>query len=135
MQTLLKKFGFYKGAIDGSFGSQTHSALLSFQKAAGIKVDGYYGSQSQKTLADYNPKKPSIDLPTVVLRYGSKGEQVKKLQRALNALNFKCGAVDGSFGKATLDAVKRLQSVYTPYEIDGSVGPKTLKAMREQLSK
>src|SRR5690606_16791632 len=57
MQTLLKKFGFYKGAIDGSFGSQTNSALLSFQKAAGIKVDGYYGSQSQKTLAGYNPKK------------------------------------------------------------------------------
>lgn len=81
------------------------------------------------------PAKPSYSLPTGTYRYGSKGSAVSTIQKALNKLYFKCGAVDGSFGPQTLDALKRFQSVYTPYDVDGIYGVKTRTAMLKQLNK
>lgn len=48
IQTELSKRGYYKGKIDGIFGSGTLSAVKAFQKANGLKVDGIAGA---KTLA------------------------------------------------------------------------------------
>ncbi|MGI8314330.1 L,D-transpeptidase family protein [Halobacillus mangrovi] len=56
------------------------------------------------------------------LKYGSKGESVKILQRNLNI------SVDGSFGKQTLYAVKKFQKS-NGLIVDGIVGPKTRKAL------
>jgi N-acetylmuramoyl-L-alanine amidase len=50
---------------------------------------------------------------------------VKQLQRALNAVNFKVGSVDGIYGVQTKDAVRRFQLVYLPYDVDGIYGPQT----------
>jgi N-acetylmuramoyl-L-alanine amidase len=75
------------------------------------------------------PKKPQetykYPLPSGVLKRGAKGTGVKKLQNALNAVYFKCGSVDGLFGAQVEDALRRFQSVYLPYEVDGVYGPKT----------
>lgn len=43
VQTLLRKMGFYRGAIDGYFGSVTRQAVLDFQKEEKIKQDGVVG--------------------------------------------------------------------------------------------
>ena len=43
IQTRLKNWGYYKGAIDGIYGSATVSAVKSFQKSNGLKVDGIAG--------------------------------------------------------------------------------------------
>lgn len=48
MQTKLKRWGYYKGAVDGIFGSKTKAAVKSFQKKNGLVVDGIVG---KKTLA------------------------------------------------------------------------------------
>lgn len=48
IQTKLKNWGYYKGNVDGIYGSQTQSAVKAFQKKNGLKVDGIAGS---KTLA------------------------------------------------------------------------------------
>ena len=56
-----------------------------------------------------------------VLKKGSKGEQVKTLQRLLNAMGYNCGAVDGSFGSGTESAVKKYQKAYG-LSADGIVG-------------
>jgi len=48
IQTKLSNQGYYKGKIDGIFGSQTKSAVVSFQKAKGLTADGIAGP---KTLA------------------------------------------------------------------------------------
>ncbi len=43
IQTQLKKFGYYEGAIDGIYGSGTESAVKVFQRAEGLTVDGIVG--------------------------------------------------------------------------------------------
>lgn len=48
IQTKLKRWGYYKGAIDGIYGSQTLAAVKWFQSKNGLTVDGIAGP---KTLA------------------------------------------------------------------------------------
>ncbi|MBR2376795.1 MAG: spore cortex-lytic enzyme [Clostridia bacterium] len=48
VQQKLKNWGYYKGKVDGIYGSQTKSAVRLFQKRNGLKVDGIVGN---KTLA------------------------------------------------------------------------------------
>ena len=48
MQTKLKRWGYYKGTVDGIFGSKTKAAVKLFQKKNGLVVDGIVG---KKTLA------------------------------------------------------------------------------------
>lgn len=48
IQTRLKEWGYYDGAVDGIFGTQTRNAVIKFQKANGLGADGIVGS---KTLA------------------------------------------------------------------------------------
>ncbi|MBR0540853.1 MAG: spore cortex-lytic enzyme [Clostridia bacterium] len=48
IQTRLKKWGYYTGAVDGIFGTQTQKAVRYFQQKNGLAVDGIAGP---KTLA------------------------------------------------------------------------------------
>lgn len=67
-----------------------------------------------------------------VLRVGASGESVKELQTILNALGFKCGKVDGSFGPRTLSAVRLFQKNNPPLTIDGVVGAATWAVLDEK---
>ncbi|MGO1100523.1 N-acetylmuramoyl-L-alanine amidase [Priestia megaterium] len=71
------------------------------------------------------PPAEQYPLPNGILKQGDSGEAVKQLQRALNAVNFKVGSVDGIYGVQTKDAVRRFQLVYLPYDVDGIYGPQT----------
>jgi hypothetical protein len=44
LQFLLQRRGYQPGGIDGGFGLGTHNALVAFQRAAGLTVDGLAGS-------------------------------------------------------------------------------------------
>lgn len=90
----------------------------------------------------YTPKPETIKkqqseyeypLPSGILKNGDRGEQVKQLQSALNAINFKCGVVDGVFGIKTKYAIIRFQMVYLPFEVDGIYGPNTRKKIQAVL--
>ncbi len=48
IQSRLKEWGYYNGAVDGIFGTATKNAVIKFQKANGLVPDGIVGS---KTLA------------------------------------------------------------------------------------
>ncbi len=48
MQTKLKRWGYYTGAVDGIFGTNTRNAVIKFQKKNGLTADGIVG---KKTLA------------------------------------------------------------------------------------
>ncbi len=48
IQQKLKEWGYYKGEVDGVYGSKTQSAVRAFQKANGLTVDGIAG---EKTLS------------------------------------------------------------------------------------
>lgn len=63
-----------------------------------------------------------------MLRYGSEGPSVTKLQDQLRAAGFDPGASDGVFGSKTLAAVKAFQKA-KGLSVDGIVGPKTQGAL------
>ncbi|MBQ8741286.1 MAG: spore cortex-lytic enzyme [Clostridia bacterium] len=48
IQSALKDWGYYNGAVDGIFGTATRNAVIAFQKANGLTPDGIAGV---KTLA------------------------------------------------------------------------------------
>lgn len=78
------------------------------------------------TVADITPIIPDQALPklTRILRWGTKGEDVKALQAALNKLGFDAGDVDGEFENNTEAAVKAFQ-LKAGLMVDGEVGPMT----------
>ena len=43
VQRRLKQWGYYKGSVDGVFGTGTRSAVISFQKKNGLTADGVVG--------------------------------------------------------------------------------------------
>ena len=54
IQTKLKRWGYYKGNIDGIYGSQTLSAVKYFQKKNGLVVDGIAGTKTLNAMGIYN---------------------------------------------------------------------------------
>lgn len=52
----------------------------------------------------------TVNVTLSILKNGSSGEQVKTLQRLLNAMGYDCGEVDGKFGTNTGNGVKKFQA-------------------------
>lgn len=50
IQTKLKNWGYYTGAIDGVYGTGTFNAVKSFQQKNGLTADGIAGSQTLSAL-------------------------------------------------------------------------------------
>ena len=50
VQTRLKTWGYYKGAVDGIYGSQTVSAVKLFQKRNGLVADGIVGAKTASAI-------------------------------------------------------------------------------------
>ena len=92
---------------DGILGPGTEKAVRDFQKSAGLAVDGIAGPDTFAAL-DLNE--------LVLLRVGTRGETVKKLQGALGIV------ADGKFGPATEKAVKDFQAA-NGLDVDGLAGP------------
>ena len=57
IQTRLKSWGNYNGAVDGIYGSRTESAVKYFQRTNGLAVDGQAGDKTLAALGIY--EKPS----------------------------------------------------------------------------
>ncbi|MAQ18816.1 MAG: hypothetical protein CMN30_28970 [Sandaracinus sp.] len=66
-----------------------------------------------------------------LLKKGSKGEDVQKLQQQLEQLGYGVG-VDGDFGALTHWGVTNLQAMFG-YDVDGIVGPGTQKLIDAQV--
>ncbi|MBE5756938.1 MAG: spore cortex-lytic enzyme [Clostridiales bacterium] len=69
----------------------------------------------------------------VVLKQGSKGADVKKMQQKLKNWGYYKGSVDGIFGSKTKEAVKYFQR-RNGLVSDGIVGKKTLSALGMKVS-
>lgn len=98
---------------DGIFGPGTEKALREFQKSAGLAVDGLAGPDTFMAMGLEE---------LVLLRRGTRGETVKKLQAALGV------DADGQFGPGTEKAVKDFQAA-NGLKVDGLAGPETLARM------
>ena len=64
----------------------------------------------------------------VVLRKGSRGDDVKALQEKLTKLGYSCGTIDGAYGTQTYAAVMAFQGDHG-LEADGIAGEKTQTAL------
>lgn len=95
---------------DGQFGPKTEEALKAYQKEQGLAADGIAGPDTFAALGLYE---------LVLLKVGTSGETVKKLQIALDI------SADGKFGPGTRKAVKDYQAA-NGLAADGFAGPATL---------
>ena len=68
------------------------------------------------------------EVEAATLKQGSRGEEVKTLQRKLKNWGYYSGAVDGIFGAKTKEAVKYFQRK-NGLTVDGIAGAKTLAAL------
>ncbi len=66
-------------------------------------------------------------------KLGSKGDEVRRIQKKLKELGFYSGAVDGVYGSATKKAVTAFQK-NCGITADGIAGPKTLKFLGLEAS-
>lgn len=46
IQTKLKSLGYYKGSVDGIYGTGTKNAVIAFQRNCGLKTDGIAGPKT-----------------------------------------------------------------------------------------
>lgn len=71
---------------------------------------------------------PETTIPQGTYKYGSKGEDVKQIQRRLKTLGYYSGAIGGNYLTKTTEAVKAFQKV-AGLTVDGICGKKTLPAL------
>jgi peptidoglycan hydrolase-like protein with peptidoglycan-binding domain len=117
LQEALKALGYDPGPVDGVFATKTENAVKAFQQAREITVDGIVGRITWINIDEADQSEP-------VLRNGSAGLPVRRLQSRMSAVKFNTGGVDGRFGAQTEAAVKKLQQ-QAGIGVDGVVGPKT----------
>ena len=124
LQEKLNAKGFDSGNVDGIFGAKTYAAVTAFQKANSLGVDGIVGKLTWAKLYDATPVNVTPVTTQPMLRTGSRGDAVRKLQELLNALGYDCGSVDGIFGSKTYAAVLAFQKA-NGLAADGIVGSLT----------
>lgn len=92
----------------------------------GIQCDGKWVDPEPYLDKDYIEGEQTVNIAMSILKKGSKGEQVKTLQRLLICQGYDLGkyGADGSFGDATDGAVRAYQKA-NKLEVDGSVGQNT----------
>ncbi|WP_346885708.1 peptidoglycan-binding protein [Clostridium sp. UBA4395] len=123
---------------DSIFGVSTLDSVIQFQKKFGLDVDGIVGKQTwDKIYSVYKdiingsnkPEGDGYEYPGYILKQGSRGNVISKLQTYLSAIADKYPSikninVDGIFGKATNQAVIDFQKCFE-LNSDGIVGPLT----------
>jgi len=119
LQQALKTKGYFNATCTGYYGSITQNAVIRFQKDAGLAVDGIAGP---KTLAAVYRNASGI------LKYGSRGQEVTRLQDALRSKGYFSGNSTGYYGSITTQAVKAFQRD-AGLTVDGIAGPKTQAAL------
>ena len=134
LQQRLISLHYLTGSADGIYGTGTESAVKAFQKANGLTADGIAGSATQKKLYSSSAKAAATAKPTAtpkpdsaseVLRLGSTGDNVKKMQKRLVELGYLTSGVDGEFGLKTYSAVYAFQQ-RNGLAADGVAGSATL---------
>lgn len=127
IQQRLAALGFHidAGELEGRFGSSTDAAVRGFQTSRSLRVDGLVGPDTWHHLVEAGW---ALGDRTLYLRQPIfRGDDVRALQRRLNALGFDAGREDGFLGVQTDRALREFQR-NVGQEPDGIVGPDTLAA-------
>jgi peptidoglycan hydrolase-like protein with peptidoglycan-binding domain/3D (Asp-Asp-Asp) domain-containing protein len=143
LQEYLLELGYYKGKIDNYYGDEVYKAVMAFQIDQDI-VDrsedfgaGYFGPQTRAEIEAviFNRKKEV--LPRKNLGKDDNGDEVKKLQEALQKLGYDV-EINGIYDEKTINAVFKFQKEHeiVDYEDDlgaGYFGPRTFAVLSQKL--
>ena len=114
-----------RGGADGVYGSATTAAVRAFQRSHGLGVTGSIDAGTAAVLANaaalipplpptatpITTPPPTTSSSEVLLKRGSRGEDVKVMQRQLIAVGVSVfGGADGVFGAATEASLKKFQA-------------------------
>ena len=116
---VLMEYGFMDSMADAPvILTDAYARLVAYATMEGIgKIAGLNKKPVEKT----------VQITLSILKKGSKGEQVKALQRLLFAMGYSLGAknpIDGDFGKKTDGAVRAYQADQS-LTVDGIAGAET----------
>jgi peptidoglycan hydrolase-like protein with peptidoglycan-binding domain len=146
IQMKLLGSGYMTGNADGIYGALTKAAVKRFQRdysaLYGLKVDGIVGPKTwvaiNSELSSWGAEQTHVTNKTTyvggfnrVLRIGSHGNDVKKLQNALKDMGYYSGNIDGIYGTQTFYAVRMFQFYYGVDSADGVAGPQTFVRLQE----
>ncbi len=101
LQCLLRERGFYAGKITGTFDSQVTAAVRAFQTAKRTPVSNVWRVENWTQLLANGRSRPA--------KYGTTGQFVARLQRALTSATRTELAADGAFFRSTENLVKKWQ--------------------------
>jgi murein DD-endopeptidase MepM/ murein hydrolase activator NlpD len=126
LQVGLRQHGLYSGNVDGVLGPSTVVAVRRLQQKRGLAVDGVPGAQTRRALGRFGKR---ARLGGRILSEGSRGWDVAAFQFALAWHGFPSGALDGSFGVPTTQALRKFQH-WARIPVDGRAGPAVFAALR-----
>lgn len=114
LQARLTELGYYSGVIDGKYASGTQTAVTEFQQRNGLTADGIAGRETQDLLYSGAAQAKTVSAGSeteeyLLLKQGTSGLEVRKLQGRLAELGYYAGGVDGIYGESTASAVKAFQ--------------------------
>ena len=152
IQTALKQLKLYSAGITGHYGEKTEAAVKKFQKkyafedngivdedtraalyeAAGITYTASGSSSSSSSSAASSSSSSSVS-GSAILRYGTRSDEVLKLQQNLTKLGLYTGTISGHYGSITEAAVMNFQRK-NGLSADGIAGAKTLAKIEEKVN-
>lgn len=131
IQRALSQKGYYSGYIDGIAGDGTYNAVVQFQTANGLAVDGQVGDATRAKLMG-SGSSSSGSGSGFPLKQGSTGDNVLYLQYGLHIMCCSPGGIDGIFGSGTASAVMKFQGKYG-LDADGIVGNATWSRLQSLI--
>ncbi|MCC5635754.1 peptidoglycan-binding protein [Nostoc sp. CHAB 5844] len=133
IQQCLKNLGYFTGPVTGRFASLTQKAVIGFQKAKGLTVDGIVGVNTQQALQQSCQSGTSSGSTNGQLRVGSRGQAVSQLQQNLRQLGYFNGPKTGYFGSQTRQALIRFQQA-SRIPANGVFDSRTAQALQSNLN-
>ena len=122
LQCLLKEKGLYAGKLNGDYSPATIEAARAWQKQRGLPVSDTWDRTDWVTLLVAGPR--------AIVKFGSAGTEVRRIQRALNAAARGTRLdVTGVFAAATDKALRDYQA-RVGLTVSGVAAPPTWKALR-----
>ncbi|MBM7703863.1 peptidoglycan-binding protein [Metabacillus iocasae] len=135
LQQLLKNKGHFSGNTTQYFGSMTKNAVMSFQRANGLSVDGIAGAATFRALqGSSSTSASSTAVSSKVLRQGMSGSAVTSVQKILINKGYLKANATGYFGSQTRSAVASFQRA-NGLAADGIVGSATQRKLSSNTSK
>lgn len=120
IQYLLGQHGYELNTHDGIYGSETQSAIETFQDGQGLLVDGIVGPNTWRELIVNVLPDQAPWWATYAVQHNLKHGHGYDI------------AVDGDYGPGTRGAIEDFQSVAS-ITVDGLVGPETWQALVDRL--